>query len=113
MEERVGERWLGFTAPTNGSSYIKWSFIMTTTLINTIDAKEQFTDLVNRVAHNNERIILTRRGKEIAVIIPLQDYALLQESRDKHDLHEAIDSLKEARHLGAVRLEELKDEIGF
>jgi prevent-host-death family protein len=46
---------------------------MTTTAINTADAKEQFVDLINRVAHNKERIVLTRRGKEIAAIIPVED----------------------------------------
>lgn len=85
---------------------------MTTTVINTVDAKEQFTDLVNRVAHNKERVILTRRGKDIAVIVPVEDFKYLQESQDKHDLREAIDSLKEARSTGTVSLEQLKEEIG-
>lgn len=83
---------------------------MTTTVINTIDAKEQFTDLINRVAHSKERIILTRRGKEIAVIIPLEDFKHIQESQDKHDLRDAIDALKEARHTGTISLEQLKEE---
>lgn len=86
---------------------------MTTSLINTVDAKEQFTDLINRVAHSKERVILTRRGKEIAVLIPLEDFKLLQESQDKHDLREAIDSLKEVRSLGSISLDELKEEIGI
>ena len=85
---------------------------MTTSVVNTVEAKEQFTDIVNRVAHNKERIILSRRGKDIAVIIPLEDYKLLQESQDKHDLHEAIDALKEARTAGTTSLEKLKEEIG-
>ncbi len=86
---------------------------MTTTLINTVDAKEQFTDLVNRVAHSKERIILTRRGKEIAAIIPLEDLNLIQDSQNKHDLHEAIDALKEARNIGTISLEQLKEEINI
>lgn len=86
---------------------------MTTTVINTVDAKEQFTDLINRVAHNNERIILTRRGKEIAVIIPIEDLAVLQDSQDKHDLHDAIEALKEARNAGTTSLEKLKEEAGM
>jgi prevent-host-death family protein len=85
---------------------------MTTTQLNTIEAKEQFADLINRVAHNKERIVLTRRGKEIAAIIPIEDLALLMESQDKHDLHEAIDALKEARNAGTVSLEQLKEDLG-
>lgn len=85
---------------------------MSTTFITTLDAKEQFTDLINRVAHNKERIILTRRGKEIAVLISLDDFRLLQVAEDKHDLREAIDSLKEARLTGTITIDQLKDEIG-
>lgn len=85
---------------------------MTTTVINTVEAKEQFTDLINRVAHNNERVILTRRGKEIAVIIPIDDLKVLQGSQDKTDLREAIEALKEARNAGTISLDKLKEEIG-
>ncbi len=85
---------------------------MTMTLMNTIEAKEQFADLINRVAHNKERIVLTRRGKEIAAIIPLEDLSLLMESQDKHDLREAIDALKEARNNGTITLEQLKEDLG-
>jgi len=85
---------------------------MTTTAINTADAKEQFVDLINRVAHNKERIILTRRGKEIAAIIPVEDLNLLLESQNKHDLREAIDALKEARNVGTTTLEQLKEDLG-
>ncbi|HSW94478.1 MAG TPA: type II toxin-antitoxin system Phd/YefM family antitoxin [Gammaproteobacteria bacterium] len=85
---------------------------MTTIPINTADAKEQFIELINRVAHNKERILLTRRGKEIAAIIPVEDLELLLESQDKHDLREAIDALKEARSIGTVTLEKLKEDLG-
>lgn len=85
---------------------------MTITIMNTADAKEQFTDLINRVVHSKERIILTRRGKEIAAIIPLEDLQVLQESQDRQDLRDAIDALKEARDVGAMTLEQLKEEIG-
>jgi prevent-host-death family protein len=80
--------------------------------MNTIDAKEQFTDLINRVTHNKERVILTRRGKEIAAIIPLEDFKILQDSQDKNDLRDAIDALKEARNSGAATLEQVKEKIG-
>ena len=82
-------------------------------VMNTIDAKDNFADLINNVTHSKERVVLTRRGKEIAAIIPIEDYALLQESQDKHDLREAIDAHKEARSTGTVTLEQLKEEAGI
>jgi prevent-host-death family protein len=85
---------------------------MTTTSINTVDAKEEFTELVNRVAHNKERIILTRRGKDIAVIIPIEDLQLLQSSQDKQDLNDAAEALRDARQHGSITLDALKEQIG-
>jgi prevent-host-death family protein len=87
-------------------------FYMAITVLNTADAKEQFTDLINRVVHNKERVILTRRGKEIAAIIPLGDLALLQEIQDRHDLRDAINVLKEVRSVGTMTLDQLREDIG-
>jgi len=91
---------------------MEWNGIMTTIAINTADAKEQFIDLINLVAHNKERIVLTRRGKDIAAIIPIEDLKLLLESQDKHDLREAIDALKDARSVGTLTIEQLKEDLG-
>jgi prevent-host-death family protein len=84
----------------------------TTSSISTADAKEEFSEIINRVAHNKERIILTRRGKEIAAIVPLEDLHWLQKSQNKNDLDEAVLALQEARSQGTITLEELKAEIG-
>lgn len=79
--------------------------------INTIDAKENFTDLISRVSHHKESIILTRRGKEIAAIIPIEDYLHLQIARNKSDLDDATEALKEARENGVISLENLIDNM--
>jgi prevent-host-death family protein len=82
------------------------------TVMTTLEAKENFTDLVNHVAQSKERILLTRRGKEIAALIPLEDLQILELTRDKHDLEEAMDAFKEAKDTGTTSLEQLKDEVG-
>lgn len=81
---------------------------MTTSKISTADAKEEFSELVHRVSHNKERIILTRRDKEIAVLVPIEDLQWLQQSADKRDLDEAVEALQEARSLGTHTLDDLK-----
>lgn len=80
---------------------------MTTGYMNTIEAKEDFADLISRVSHHKERVILTRRGKEVAAIIPIEDFALLQASQNKSDLEEATEALKEARDKGVITLNDL------
>lgn len=84
---------------------------MGTFTISTVEAKEEFIDLINRVSHAKERIVLTRRGKEIAAIVPVEDLLLLQDSQNKSDLQDALEALKEARTSGSTALETLKDEI--
>lgn len=88
---------------------------MPTTPVHIIDAKEakeEFSELLNRVYHSKERIIVTRRGKEIAAIVSLDDLHKLQESQSKSDLEEAVEALKEARIKGTITLDDLKEEIG-
>lgn len=80
--------------------------------VSTAEAKEDFTDLINRVSHHNEHIVLTRRGKEVAALIPMQDLLLLQSVKNKNDLEEAVEALKESRNTGATSLEDVIDEIG-
>lgn len=79
--------------------------------ISTVDAREKLTELVNQVLHNKERIILTRRGKEVAALVPLEDLLMLQEAQNKTDLQEALEALKEARHAGTISLDQLKEGI--
>lgn len=85
---------------------------MTTSYVNTLEAKEEFSELVNRVSHHKEHIVLTRRGKEIAALIPLEDFVVLQNCLSKSDLEDAVEALQEARGQGTVSLEEFQAEIG-
>jgi prevent-host-death family protein len=84
-----------------------------TTTMTTLDAKEKFTELLNHVAHTKERVILSRRGKELVALVPLEDLHFLESTQDKNDLHEAIDALKESKGGNTTTLEQLKDEIGI
>jgi len=85
---------------------------MSITLVNTANAKEEFSELIHRVSHNKERVVLTRRGKEIAAIVPIEDLLLIQETEAKIDLNEAIEALNEARNKGSIDLDKLKEELG-
>lgn len=84
---------------------------MTPTAINAADAKKEFSELINRAAHNKERFVITRRENDIAAIVPLEDLAIILEAQNKSDLAEAVDALKEARDQGTVSLHDLKEEL--
>lgn len=47
--------------------------------MNVAEAKKRFSELLARIAYNGERFIINRRGKPMAVLIGLDDFALLEE----------------------------------
>lgn len=56
-------------------------------------------------------VALTRRGRPLAAIVPLEDLELLQALEDKLDLEEARNALTEPGE--NITLEQLKVELGF
>ncbi|HVY52891.1 MAG TPA: type II toxin-antitoxin system prevent-host-death family antitoxin [Gammaproteobacteria bacterium] len=76
------------------------------------DAQDKLPDLLNQVVHYKEHIVLTRRGKDIAAIISIEDLQLLLQLKNKTDLEEAMDALKEAREQGSMPIENVKEELG-
>lgn len=77
----------------------------------TMQARDNMAELVNRVAYGGERVTLTRRGKALAVLVPLEDAELLRALEDKMDLAAARKALAEPGE--NVTLEQLKAELGF
>lgn len=81
--------------------------------VNIGEVRERLADLVNRVAYSKDRIVLKRRGKDIAVIVSMEDLALLEELEDRLDAEEAQKALQEFRESGeeAIPLDEIKREL--
>ncbi len=81
--------------------------------VSTVEAREQFSDLVNRVAYGKERAILSRRGRELVAIVPLEDIRFLEALEDRLDLEEARAALQEADEKGTVSWAALKAELSL
>ena len=82
--------------------------------LNVSKAREQFPEVVNRAAYGKERTIVSRRGKDMAAVIPMDDLRLLErlarEEMDRLDLKNARAALKEAKKKGTIRLRDLMRE---
>jgi len=74
-------------------------------------ARQNFSEIINKVAYAKERIVIERRGKELAVVIPIEDYKLLQEMEDRVDVEEAKAAIKSAKKHGAVPWAEVKKKV--
>jgi prevent-host-death family protein len=68
---------------------------MMTTTISAANARKEFADILNKVAYGSETIVLTRRGKEVAALISMEDLALLQRLEDYIDIEDAKKALAE------------------
>lgn len=54
------------------------------------DVRDHLSEVIDRVEHQHERVVVTRNGKPAAVIVSPEDLAQLQET---------IDVLSDPRHL--------------
>jgi prevent-host-death family protein len=48
-------------------------------------ARDNFSELLNRAAYGKERVILSRRGKPLAAIVPIQDVEAMEAFEDEID----------------------------
>lgn len=64
--------------------------------ITSADARKNFADIVNTVAYGKEPMILTRRGQEIAALISIEEFQLLQMIEDHIDIEDAKKALDES-----------------
>jgi prevent-host-death family protein len=77
--------------------------------------RQEFSETINRVAYGRERIVLHRRGKNLAALIPVEDLALLETLEDRLDVEEAERILAEAKvkREKPVAWEKAKKKLGL
>lgn len=77
--------------------------------ISTAEARREFGEILNREAYGKERITVTRRGKDMVAVIPVEDMQLLEELEDMADVQAAKKALKEK---GSISLDEVITKHG-
>jgi prevent-host-death family protein len=55
-------------------------------------AKARFSEIISRLIHKKDTVVITRKGKEVAVLLPIEKYRRLEE-RKKHGLLDAAGGL--------------------
>ena len=73
------------------------------------------TETLSRVARDRERVIVRRRGKDVAALVPLEDLAALEEMEDRLDAGDFRAAKRQWERGGkkTVSWEKLKAELGI
>ena len=72
--------------------------------------RQRFSDALNTVAYAGERIAINRHGKRVAVLVPVDDLAMLEALEDRIDVALAKKALKEK---GAIPWSRAKKKLGL
>ena len=83
------------------------------TVISTVKARENFSDLVNRSAYGKERVVLTRRGKGIVAVVPIEDLKLLEAMEDRLDIEDIEKALADPENKRAIPWDKVKKDLGL
>ncbi len=76
--------------------------------------RSAFADTLNRVSYGKERVILRRRNKDIAALVPIEDLQLIEEIEDRIDIEDARKALEEYERTGeAISIEEYRAKRGL
>jgi len=77
----------------------------------TSEIRRIFTDVVNQVTQTGERVIIRRRDRDIAAIVPIEDLKLIERIEDEIDIAEVKIIL--ADNESPVPWEEAMMELGL
>lgn len=73
--------------------------------VSVADARKNFADLLNRASYGQERTVVTRHGRAVGAIVPVEDVELLETVLRLVSKREIRDALREAEEKGAVEWE--------
>jgi prevent-host-death family protein len=79
--------------------------------LSTVEARENFSDLLNRSAYGKERVVLTRRGKGVFAMVPIEDLNLLEALEDRLDLEDIEKALADPENKKAIPWEKVKKDL--
>ena len=74
--------------------------------VTAVKARDNFSEVIARAAYGKERIYITKNGKNLAALIPVEDMTLLEELEDRLDAAEADRILDKTKPTDLVPFEE-------
>ena len=82
--------------------------------VSTVEARRDFSELINRTSYGKERTIIRRNKKNLAVMIPFEDLSRLErleELEDRLDLKDALAAQADVKKTGTESLAQVKKKL--
>ena len=76
------------------------------------DARDHLSEVVDRARYTQERVVLTKRGREVGAIISIDDLNLLEMLEDQLDIKEARQALEESQG-ERISYDEVRKKLGL
>lgn len=76
------------------------------------DARNHLSEVVDRARYTQERVVLTKRGREVGAIISIDDLQLLEMLEDQLDIKEARQALEESQG-ERISYDEVRKKLGL
>ena len=79
------------------------------------DARDRFDELLKRAVKDKDRVVLTRRGRPVAALVPIEDLEFLEAIEDQLDVEEFRRAKEEFERSGepAIPLDEVVRRLGI
>jgi prevent-host-death family protein len=77
------------------------------------EARETFAELVNRAAYGHERVLVARRGRPVAAIVPIDDVVFIERIEDELDRQAALEALADPENAETIPWERVKAKLGL
>jgi prevent-host-death family protein len=83
--------------------------------ISTAEARTSFAHILNRAAYGGERVVVERRGKAMAAVVPIDDLIYIRAMEDRIDNEDVDARLREMKKRGdkPIPWEQVKRELGL
>lgn len=79
--------------------------------VTTAETRKNMSELINRAAYGGERFVVTRHGKELVAIVPLEDATLVDRLRGLIAARDYEGALREMAEEGTVPWAEVRREL--
>jgi prevent-host-death family protein len=82
------------------------------TRIGVSEARDNLSEVVDRTRYTHDRVVLTKRGRDVGAIISIEDLKLLEMLEDQLDIKEARQTLEDSQG-ERISYDELREKLGL